>query len=61
MTRAQFLNALRILHSIDGWQVPELSNDARGWFGRDPVDFFLHANADRQAVIWREIEKRQGE
>lgn len=59
MTQAQFLNCLRILHSIDGWQVPELSSDQQRSFMRDPVDYFLRAPDHQQAVIWREIEKRQ--
>lgn len=61
MTQAQFLNALRILHSIDGWRLPGLTGAEQYAFVRTPVDYFLRAPDDQQAAIWREIEKRQKE
>lgn len=62
MTQDQFLNALCILYSIDGWQLPELLNgEQQRAFVRNPVDYFLRAPDAQQAAIWREIEKRQKE
>lgn len=54
-----FANMLRSLYNIDGWQLPQLSQYRQQEFMRQPVDFFLRADEEQQAAIWREVAKRQ--
>ncbi len=59
MERHEFINRLRSLFNIDGYQLPELSEDAQRLFVHDPVRYLMSASATAQAAIWREVEKRQ--
>jgi hypothetical protein len=56
MTLAEFHNGLRLLHSIDSFEI----GDPAWWpaFRGDPVWFFVRADDDRQAIIWVAMEKR---
>jgi hypothetical protein len=54
-----FLNRVRSLFNIDGYRLPELTEEQRGKFLRDPVRYFIGADDMQAAAIWREIEKRQ--
>jgi hypothetical protein len=56
MTRDQFHNGLRLIHSIDSHEVgnPE-------WyrlFADDPFKFFIRCDDDAADIIWRAMEKR---
>ena len=55
-----FLNRLRTLTCIDGWQLPELSKGEQDAFMADPYRFFMRADKAQSDAIWREVEKRQG-
>lgn len=54
-----FTNALRSLHNIDGYQLPELNWGEQIDFVQNPVKYFIRADDEQQAAIWREIAKRQ--
>jgi hypothetical protein len=54
-----FLNMLRSLHNIDGYQLPELNWGQQLDFVQTPVKYFIQADEEQQAAIWREISKRQ--
>lgn len=54
-----FLNMLRSLHNIDGCQVPELTWGQQIDFVQNPVKYFIKADDEQQAVIWREVARRQ--
>ncbi len=56
---AAFLNMLRSLHNIDGYQLPELTWGQQLDFVQSPVKYFIQADDEQQAAIWREIAKRQ--
>lgn len=55
----RFVNALKILRSLDEHEVPELQS----WetFRDAPYLYFLHASDKDQAIIWRAINARQPE
>ena len=59
MTQHEFLNRLRSLWNIDGWQLPELNSERWAKFQADPAQFFIRCDDAQAAAIWREIEKRQ--
>jgi len=59
MDKAEFLNRLRSLHNIDGNQLPELNWGQQLDFVQSPVKYFIQADDEQQAAIWREVEKRQ--
>ena len=54
-----FINRLRSLFNIDGYKLPELSWRQQHNFVCDPVRYFIQADDEQQAAIWREVEKRQ--
>jgi len=59
MTQAEFMNRIRSLYNIDGWQLPELNDGDWPKFRDDPARYLVLCS-DRQAdAIWREVEKRQ--
>ncbi len=58
-TRRRFLNALRILHSIDHNEVPFLSAERWASFRDDPFLFLMRADDETTQRIWSIIEGRQ--
>ena len=54
-----FLNCLRSLFNIDGYQLPELNWGQQLDFVQSPVKYFIQADDEQQAAIWREVAKRQ--
>lgn len=59
--RLEFMDRLRSLYCIDGWQLPELTRDQQREFIRDPAGYLRNrADKAQSTAIWREIEKRQG-
>ena len=59
MDKNEFLNRLRILYSIDGWELDNfLNDDAQDKFMRDPIRFLLRSDDERQDKIWAIIERR---
>jgi len=54
-----FTNALRSLHNIDGYQLPELTVEQQREFVRDPVRYFMRTDGTQQNAIFREVSKRQ--
>ena len=59
MDTHSFQNRIRSLSNIDGYLLPELSQDEQAAFLRDPVGFFLRANDAQADAIFREVERRQ--
>ena len=59
MSQHQFTNALRSLFNIDGYLLPELTVEQQSRFLTDPVRYFIRADDEQQAAIWREVSKRQ--
>jgi hypothetical protein len=55
-----FLNMLKTLHCIDGWDVETFLSEAQtGAFLTDPVKFFLKADDPTQEKIWAIVAKYQ--
>lgn len=54
-----FINRLRSMTCIDGWQLPELSERDQMAFMADPFRFLMRADEAQSDAIWREVEKRQ--
>lgn len=56
MTMAEFHNGLRILRSIDSWEL----GDPEWWprFRDDPYRFFMRADNDTCMMIWSVVMKR---
>ena len=54
-----FTNCLRSLFNIDGYQLPELTQEQQGQFIRDPVRYFISTDKAQQDAIFREVAKRQ--
>lgn len=54
-----FANMLRSLHNIEGYQLPELDRSQWPVFMRNPVEYYIRADEEQQAAIWREVAKRQ--
>jgi hypothetical protein len=59
MTFAEFSNGLRILHSIDGHELPGMSEVQIRAFISNPVQFLIRADDPTAAIIWQAVEKRQ--
>lgn len=59
MTSAEFLNRVKILYSIDHWQLAELTNNQWLEFVRDPPRFLMRADDFIADAILREVEARQ--
>ena len=53
----RFVNALKILRSLDEHEVPGLMS----WpaFRDDPYRYFIRASGKDQATIWRALNQRQ--
>jgi hypothetical protein len=60
MTKDQFHNGLRLIHSIDSHEVGDGSEPPKWYmrFNRDPVGFFIRCDDDTAAIIWAAMEKR---
>lgn len=59
MDQHDFTNGLRSLFNIDGYQLPELNWGQQLDFVQNPVKYFIQADDEQQAAIWREVAKRQ--
>lgn len=61
MTFAEFHNGLRILTSIDQYEVEAFMPGDDAWrsFCRDPFRYFIRADDETADAIWRIIEARQ--
>jgi hypothetical protein len=59
--KALFLNRLRSLFNIDGFLLPELTEEQQTKFMRGPVQYLIGCDDGQAAAIWREIEKRQAD
>lgn len=59
MEQHPFINAVRSLFNIDGYQLPELTAGQQREFLGDPARFFIKASPPLQDAIWREVAKRQ--
>lgn len=58
--RLLFMNRLRSMFNIDGYLLPELSQDEQREFVREPIKYLINRADKPQALaIWRELEKRQ--
>ena len=63
----QFLNRVRILHCIDGYEIEAalqstgLVMDAERWrrFRDNPVGFMIQADSSTQWALWSIIERRE--
>lgn len=63
----QFLNRVRILHCIDGYEIEAalqstgLVMDAERWrrFRDNPVNFMTQADGPSQRALWSIIERRE--
>ena len=53
----QFVNRLRILRSIDHFEVPEIE----GWrrFREDPYEYLIQSSREDTERIWRALRKRE--
>ena len=52
-----FLNRLRILRSLDSYDVPEVSNWGR--FRDNPAEYFISCCNDDAERIWTALRKRE--
>ena len=59
MTLREFHNALRIMRSIDGHELPGLHPRQVEAFIADPYGFFIRAEDAVAEQIWAAIQKRQ--
>jgi hypothetical protein len=61
MTGNEFANALRILRSIDEYELAPFGwpADRRAAFLRDPEDFFRNADGSTADQLWQIITARQ--
>ena len=58
--RHAFVDRMRSLYFIDGYQIPELTGEQQAQFIRDPSGYLRnYADKVQSTAIWREIEKRQ--
>lgn len=59
MSFAEFHNVLRILRSIDFYEVSDFMT-RENWddFRRNPANYFLTADDEEQALLWGVIEMR---
>ncbi len=58
--KLSFLNHVRSLFNIDGYLLPELTQEQQAQFLRDPVRYFIGTDKAQSDAIWREIVARQG-
>jgi aminoglycoside phosphotransferase (APT) family kinase protein len=61
MTKDEFHNALRILHSIDSYELGNAEIDvAENWtaFIADPCEWFIRASDKNATLLWTIIERR---
>ena len=64
MTRSEFHNALRLIRSIDAFELvgEDVSwKDAPDWvyeFVRDPYNFFIRCPDEQADINWKAMEKR---
>jgi hypothetical protein len=58
MTRHEFLNRVRSLHCIEGYELP-LSHENQDAFLSNPVRFFMRCDDETADVIWNAVEARQ--
>lgn len=61
MTLREFHNALRILRSIDGHELPDLHPQQVEAFIADPYAYFIRAEDAVAERIWAAVQKRQPE
>ena len=54
-----FLNRLKSLRFIDGYLLPELTDEQQREFMRDPARYITHTDRTQAEAIWREVQKRQ--
>ncbi len=59
LARDRFMNALRILHSIDRWEIEGLVNFNWESFSRDPAHYLMSASDNFADVVCGIIERRQ--
>ena len=59
MLKRAFINRMRSLSNIDGYQLPELSGEQQLQFLCDPIGYFLSSDEVQSDAIMREIERRQ--
>lgn len=59
MTLPEFSNALRIMRSIDGYEVPGLDPHMVRRFVASPYETFLRMSDADQAEVWEAIKRRQ--
>ena len=59
MNQHDFTNGIRSLFNIDGYLLPELNWGQQLDFVQNPVKYFIQADDEQQAAIWREVMKRQ--
>lgn len=55
----QFTNMIRSLFNIDGYLLPELTDEQQREFVRDPVRYFIGTDKTQSEAIFREVMKRQ--
>lgn len=54
-----FLNRIRTLHCIDGYELAEiLTPEQTRRFLKDPINFMLTSDSARGSAIWKLVEKR---
>ena len=56
MTLREFHNALRLLHNIDSWDLPDVEWYSK--FAASPVDFFIRCDDERCNLIWEVMRKK---
>lgn len=59
MEQHAFTNGIRSLFNIDGYLLPELTDEQQREFVRDPVRYFIRTDKVQQDAIFREVAKRQ--
>lgn len=59
MEQHEFINAVRSLFNIDGYQLPELTEAQQREFVRDPVRYYMRAPRHQQDAIFHQVAKRQ--
>ena len=59
LARDRFMNGLRILHSIDRWEIEDLVNVNWESFSRDPSRYLIAASDNFADAICGIVERRQ--
>ena len=57
--KLSFLNHVRGLFNIDGFLLPELTQEQQRQFVSDPVRYFIRTDRTQSDAIWRELAARQ--